>query len=72
MFFPNYFFWKSFNLWRSLLMTLYHKTKTLNGFWCRWELNPKFLIQPLETLSVELTETHKEIGLIRAYAHVTH
>ena len=29
-----------------------------NQFWCRWGLNSRSLIQPSETLPVELTETH--------------
>ena len=29
------------------------------SFWCRQEMNPGFLIQPSETLPVELTATHK-------------
>lgn len=53
------FFLESFNLWRSLLMiVLYHQTKTPISFWCRRGLNPKSLIQPSETLPVELTGTH--------------
>ena len=39
--------------------TLYHQTKTPIGFWYRQELNPRSLTQPLETLPVELTGTHK-------------
>ena len=39
--------------------SFYHQTKTLIGFWCRRGLNPRFVIQPSETLPVELTETHK-------------
>ena len=31
----------------------------INQFWCRRRLNPRFLIQPSETLPVELTGTHK-------------
>ena len=45
----------SFNLWRSLLMiALYNQTKTPISFWCRQGLNPRSLIQPLETLPVDL------------------
>ena len=36
----------------------YHQTKTTIGFWYRRGLNPRSLIQPLETLPVELTRTH--------------
>ena len=34
---------------------LYHQTKTLIGFWFSWRLNSRSLIQPSETLSIELT-----------------
>ena len=40
------------------MITLYYQIKTLINFWCRRELNHKSLIQPLETLSVELTKTN--------------
>ena len=54
-----FFLRKSFNVWRPLLMiALYHRTKTSINFWCRQELNPRSLIQPSETLPVELTVTH--------------
>ena len=54
-----YFFLESFNLCHPLLMTaLYHQIKTLISFWCRRELNPRSLIQPSETLPIELTGTH--------------
>ena len=54
-----FFLRKSFNVWRPLLMiALYHQTKTSINFWCRQELNPRSLIQPSETLPVELTGTH--------------
>ena len=36
----------------------YYQTKTPIGFWYKGGLNLKSLIQPSETLSVELTETH--------------
>ena len=53
------FFLESFILWCPLLMiALYHQIKTPISFWCRWGLNPRSLIQPLETLPVELTGTH--------------
>ena len=32
---------------------LYHQTKKLVGFWCRWELNLKSLIKLSETLPIE-------------------
>ena len=38
----------------------YHQTKTPIGFLCRQGLNPESLIQPSETLPVELTGTHLE------------
>ena len=54
-----YFFKESFNLWSMLLMmTLYHKTKTLIGFWYRWGLNSRSFIQPSAILPVELTGTY--------------
>ena len=49
---------ESLNLWRLLLMiALYHQTKTPISFWCKRGLNPRSLIQPSETLPVELTRT---------------
>ena len=42
-------------------LVLYHQTKTPINFWCRQKLNPKFLIQPSKTLSVELTETNEHL-----------
>ena len=54
-----FFFWESFNLWCPFLRSaLYHQTKTPISFWCRWGLNPRFLIQPSETLPVKLTGIH--------------
>ena len=56
----NFFFRESFNLWHPLLMiALYHQTKIPISFWCRRGLNHRSLIQPSETLLVELTGTHK-------------
>ena len=40
------------------VINLYHQTKTPIGFWCRRGLNLRSLIQPSETLPVELTGTH--------------
>ena len=58
----DFFFLESFNLWRPLLMiTLYHQTKTPIGFCCRRRLNLRSLIQPLKILSIELTETHRDM-----------
>ena len=60
-----FFLRESFNLQRPLLMiALYHQTKTPTSFQCRWGLNPRSLIQPSETLPVELTGTHyiQELG----------
>ena len=45
------------------MVTLYHQIKTSNSFWCRRRLNPRTLIQPLETLPVELTGTHVNLDL---------
>ena len=36
---------------------LYHQTKTLIGFLCKRELNPRFVIQLLKTLLIQLTGT---------------
>ena len=36
----------------------FYQTKTPNNFWYKWRLNPKSLIQPLETLLIELTKTY--------------
>ena len=61
-----FFFFESFNLQhRPLLMiAVYHQTKTPIGFWCRWGLNPRSLIQLSETLLVELIGTHLVSNLI--------
>ena len=40
----------------------YHETKTPISFLCRRGLNPRSLIQPLETSPVKLTGTHKMLG----------
>ena len=40
------------------MITFYHQIKISISFLCRQELNPRSLIQPLETLPVELTGTH--------------
>ena len=40
------------------MIALYHQIKTPINFWYRRGLNPISLIQPSETLPVELTETH--------------
>ena len=52
-----FFFWER-EFQPLLMIALYHQTKTLISFWCRWGLNLKSLVQPSETLSVELTGTH--------------
>ena len=56
----TFLFWESSNLWRPLLMmiAIYHQMKTLIDFWCIWRLNPRSLIQPSETLPIELTGTY--------------
>ena len=54
-----FFLRENFNLWRPLLIiALYHQIKTPISFWCRQELNLRSLIQPSETLPVELAKTH--------------
>ena len=41
------------------MIVFYHQTKILiNFFLYQRRLNPKYLIQPLKTLLVELTKTH--------------
>ena len=40
------------------MIAFYHQTKTPISFWCRQGLNPRSLIQPSETLPVELIGTH--------------
>ena len=60
-----FFLRESFNLWRSLLMiAFYRQTKTPISFWYRRRLNPRSLIQPSETLPVELTEIHNSLSSI--------
>ena len=61
------------NLWRPLLMiALYHQTKTPISSWCRRGLIHRSLIQPSETLLVELTGTHNsKLYLVSLYLHGT-
>ena len=40
------------------MIVRYHQTKTLISFWCKRKLNSKSLIQPSETLPIELTGIH--------------
>ena len=40
------------------MIVFYHQTKTPISFWYKWGLNHRSLIQPSETLPVELTGTH--------------
>ena len=44
---------------------LYHQTKTLINFRSKRKLNSKYLIQPINTLPVELTGTHELDLLIK-------
>ena len=48
----------------------YRQTKTPISFRCRWGLNPKSLIQPLKTLSVELTGTYKEMFFLVLFRNI--
>ena len=41
------------------MIAIYHQTKTPISFLCKEKLNPRSLTQSLETLPIELTETHK-------------
>ena len=50
----------------------YHQIKTQISFWCKRGLNPKSLIQPSETLLVELTETLKKKKSILNYGYLLH
>ena len=51
-----FFFLESFNLWRPLpMIAFYHQTNIPISFLCKQGLNPRSLIQPSETLPVELT-----------------
>ena len=40
------------------MIVFYHQTKILISFWCKRGLNLRSLIQPSETLLIDLTETH--------------
>ena len=40
------------------MIVLHHQIKTPINIWYRRGLNPRSLIQPLETLPIELVETH--------------
>jgi len=54
----NYFLYIEFQPMTSASddCTLYYQTKTLINFWYSRKLNPKFFIQPLETLKIKLTK----------------
>ena len=56
-----FLFLERFNLWRQLII-IAHYNNSLSlvqiSFWFKRGLNLKSLIQPLETLPVELTGTH--------------
>ena len=54
-----FFFIENFNLWHPFMMiTYYYQTKIPVSFWCSRGSNLRSLIQPSETLLVELTGTH--------------
>ena len=42
------------------MITFYHQTKKLIGFWCKQRLNDRSLIQLSETLLVELTRIYEK------------
>ena len=46
------------------MIVLYHQIKILIGFWCRRKLNLKSLIQPSETLPVELIIIHYKADVL--------
>ena len=50
------FFFREFQLIASA--PDYYQTKTPNDFYCKQGLNLRSFIQPLETLLIQLTETH--------------
>ena len=54
------------------MIALYHQTKTPISFWCRWGLNLRSLIQPLEILPVELTETLLYCACVCEYIYIYH
>ena len=55
------FFGESFYLRRLLLIIAFLLSgQDFNQFWCMWELNPKSLIQQLETLPVRLIGFQRE------------
>ena len=54
------------------MIALYHQTKTPISFWYRRGLNPRSLIQPLETLPIELTGTHLKLRFSVSTIHEVH
>ena len=52
------------------MISLYHQSKTLISFWCRWGLNPRSLIQPPETLPIELGGTHNIVKNMQAFLKI--
>ena len=62
-FFIYLFYFYFYLFFMFLMIAHYHQTKTSIGFWCKRGLNPRSLIQPLETLPVELIEIHYFWGL---------
>ena len=46
------------------MIVFYHQIKILIDFWCRRKLNFKSLIQPSETLPVELTIIHYKADVL--------
>ena len=54
----------------SVIFAFYHQTKIPNGVWCRQRLNSRSLIQQLETLSIELTETHHIISIDNSHSYL--
>ena len=59
-----FFLIESFNLWCPLLINSLLSDQDINQFRCRWRLNLKFLIQPWETLLIELIRTDKKKKVI--------
>ena len=66
-----FFFLREFQFIASISdSAFYHHTKTLIGFWCRWGLNPKSLIQPSEILPIELTGTYCALCILKSLIEI--
>ena len=52
------------------MISLYHRTKTLISFWYKRRLNPRSLIQPLDTLPVKLARTHNIVKNMQEFLKI--